>query len=71
VALDPRLMRVDVSWPTTNDYRLRHDCPAIDAGVVLPAEWPDSRRDADAEKPDIGALPQDANPFLAGRYAEN
>ena len=34
---------------------------AIDAGVEIPAEWPDPLRKMDKGKPDIGALPLGAD----------
>ncbi|MBW3540338.1 MAG: hypothetical protein KY476_08715 [Planctomycetes bacterium] len=45
------------------DIRLRETSPAIDAGVELPADWPDPLRDQDDGKPDLGALPLGARPF--------
>lgn len=48
------------------DFRLQKDSPAIDAGVVLPAEWPDPLRQGDQGKPDVGALPLGAEPFRVG-----
>lgn len=50
--------------------RLQAGSPAIDAGVPIPADWPDTRRDQDQGKPDIGALPQGAEPLSAGRFAK-
>ncbi len=51
LAIDPRL---DLQAP---DRPLPPGSPAIDAGVEIPPEWPDSRRDQDTGKPDIGAFP--------------
>lgn len=52
-----------------DDYRPKPGSPAIDAGVPIPAEWPDPLRDLDKGKPDIGALPADAPPLKVGRNA--
>jgi hypothetical protein len=41
----------------------------VDAGVALPAEWPDSLRAADKGKPDIGALPLGAPMLRVGPAA--
>ncbi len=40
-----------------NDVRLNAHSAAIDAGIAIPAAWPDSLRASDAGRPDIGALP--------------
>ncbi len=69
VAADPRFVKADPQWPQENDYRLQQGSAAIDAGVSLPADWPDSRKETDAGKPDLGALPGDAKPFTVGRSA--
>ncbi|MBM3981866.1 MAG: DUF1565 domain-containing protein [Planctomycetes bacterium] len=46
---DPRLDK---------ELRVEKGSPLIDAGIALPAEWPDPLRKADKGTPDIGALPQ-------------
>jgi hypothetical protein len=51
------------SW----DLRLHKDSPAIDAGVEIPAHWPDPLRKYDKGTPDVGALPLGAEPFAAGK----
>ena len=56
---DPRLAAIPESG-TRPDVRLKNDSPAIDAGVPLPADWPDPLREKDAGKPDLGALPSGA-----------
>ncbi len=43
-----------------SDIRLQPRSPAIDAGLPIPAAWPDSLRNRDAGKPDIGAIPSGA-----------
>lgn len=64
---DPRF----VSWSEKTypdlDLRLQKDSPAIDAGVEIPAQWPDPLRSQDKGKPDIGALPLGVEPLVAGR----
>lgn len=50
-----------------NDFRLQRGSPAIDAGVTIPVEWPDSLRDLDTGKPDLGAFPLGAEPLKVGR----
>jgi len=67
IVADPKLMRTTDDLPAPNDYRLRPGSPAINAGVAIPKEWPDSLRQSDAGKPDIGALPAGAKEFKAGR----
>lgn len=56
VFADPKVT-VPQEWRTPADLRPPPSSPAIDAGVALPAEWPDPLREQDAGKPDIGALP--------------
>jgi len=57
LAADPEFVRAEVDPEVANDYRLQRGSPAIDAGVDIPAEWPDPLRAEDEGKPDIGALP--------------
>jgi hypothetical protein len=45
----------DVGAPS--DLRLAKGSAAVDAGVPVPAKWPDPLREADAGKPDVGAVP--------------
>ncbi len=42
----------------TEELTLPPGSPAINAGVAIPAEWPDHLREQDQQAPDIGALPQ-------------
>jgi hypothetical protein len=63
---DPRLMSLDQDASQSCDYRLRPDSPAIDAGIELPADWPDPLRAADRGAPDIGALPAGAELLSVG-----
>ncbi len=53
------------------DVRLQRGSPAIDAGVPLPAGWPDSRRAQDRGLPDVGALPVGASPPAVGPDTAN
>ena len=52
--------------PLKNDFRLRSGSPAIDAGVAIPAEWPDTLREFDKGQPDLGAFPLGAGPLRVG-----
>ncbi len=47
------------------DLTLGEGSAAIDAGVAIPADWPDPLREADG-KPDAGALPRGATPWRVG-----
>ncbi len=47
---DPRFVEL-----ATMDLRLGSASPAIDAGIQVPAAWPDSLRVTDAGPPDLGA----------------
>jgi hypothetical protein len=48
------------------DLGLREGSPAVDAGVEIPADWPDPLRGADRGRPDIGAVPLGAAPWKVG-----
>ena len=48
------------------DFRLRPGSQAVDAGIRLPATWPDTRRSVDKKMPDIGALPVGSAPRRVG-----
>jgi hypothetical protein len=50
------------------DLSLTPDSPAIDAGVPVPAEWPDPLRAADKGRPDIGAVPLGCKPWRIGIF---
>ena len=69
IAADPLFGKVESDWLINNDYRLQPGSAAINKGVVLPADWPDSRTGHDADAPDMGALPLGSKPFAAGRLA--
>jgi hypothetical protein len=51
------------------DLRLAKDSPAVDAGVSIPAEWPDPLRSSDEGKPDLGALPLGSEMLRVGAGA--
>jgi hypothetical protein len=63
---DPRFEAFGADWAKPSDLRLRADSPAIDAGVGLPAEWPDPLRAKDKGRPDLGAIPAGADPDRIG-----
>jgi hypothetical protein len=63
---DPRFVRLAADPSTPADLRLEPDSPAIDAGLPIPAGWPDPLRGADRGQPDIGALPHGAGPWGVG-----
>lgn len=54
---DPKFVNLADDPRQTSDLRLSKGSPAIDAGIVLPAAWPDPLAMADKGKPDIGAVP--------------
>jgi hypothetical protein len=54
---DPKLRQIAKETRTALDAALQDGSPAINAGVDLPAEWPDPLRQQDEGRPDIGALP--------------
>ncbi|HKB39466.1 MAG TPA: hypothetical protein VKD72_23720, partial [Gemmataceae bacterium] len=66
---DPQLVRLPADGREPVDVRLRPGSPAVDAGVALPAEWPDPLRKLDRGKPDVGALPLGADPLRVGPSA--
>ena len=52
----------------TNGHRHRElsKSTAINAGQVLPQNWPDPLRDADRDAPDIGAVPHGLAAWVVG-----
>jgi hypothetical protein len=62
---DPRVVRLTADRSPA-DLRLRPDSPAIDAGLPIPAGWPDPLREADRGRSDIGALPRGVEPWGVG-----
>ena len=63
---DPRFRALSADWREPIDWRLAPQSPAIDAGVPLPADWPDPLRARDAGAPDIGAVPLGAEAWRVG-----
>jgi hypothetical protein len=57
IVADPKFVKLTETPEEPSDLRLSGGSPAIDAGLVIPAEWPDPVREADKGKPDIGAVP--------------
>lgn len=70
VYADPKLRQFDADWRAPLDVGPRPGSPAIDAGATIPAEWPDVLREADAGKPDVGALPAGMAMPAVGRTAD-
>lgn len=54
---DPKFVKFTNDKRQAIDLRLQPDSPAVKAGIVLPAEWPDPLRPTGDEKPDLGAIP--------------
>jgi hypothetical protein len=48
------------------ELRLQAGSPAIDAGLPIPAEWPDPLRESGDAKPDSGALPHGTEAWGVG-----
>lgn len=63
---DPKFIRLSAEAAAPADLRLASDSPAVDAGLPLPADWPDPLQKIDANKPDIGVLPLDVEPWGVG-----
>ncbi|RBP45453.1 hypothetical protein DES53_103453 [Roseimicrobium gellanilyticum] len=64
--VDPGLTRVPNKASDVVDATLRTTSAAIDSGYGIPAEWPDSLRAWEREKPDVGALPLEVQPWGVG-----
>jgi hypothetical protein len=54
---DPKFVKFADDRTEASDLRLSPGSPAIDAGLAIPADWPDPLREVDQGKPDIGAVP--------------
>lgn len=63
---DPKFVRLSADGAAPADLRLSSDSPAVDAGLPLPADWPDPLQKLDANKPDPGVLPRGADPWGVG-----
>lgn len=63
---DPKFVRLADGPDDSSDLRLSKGSQAIDAGMVIPTDWPDPLRKADEGKPDIGAIPRSADSWGVG-----
>jgi hypothetical protein len=63
---DPRFVNLTADRHASCDLRLQPGSPAIDAGLPIPAEWPDPLRETSGASPDSGALPQGADVWGVG-----
>ncbi len=63
---DPKFAKLAFDWRLPSDLRLSPGSPAIDAGVEVPADWPDPFRSMDKGKPDLGAIPGGIEAFRVG-----
>jgi len=63
---DPRLKSTPADWKQPLAAQLLDGSPAVDAGLSLPADIRDPLRSADQGPPDLGALPQGAEPWRIG-----
>jgi len=62
----PGFLKLSTRWQEASDLRLGPRSAAINAGLAIPAQWPDPLRSLDAGKPDIGMLPHNAQPWKVG-----
>ncbi len=63
---DPRFVKTPQVGSLAVDLRLQTDSPAINAGQQVPSDWPDPLRNADKDKPDVGAIPFGGEPWAIG-----
>jgi hypothetical protein len=63
---DPQFVKISANEREDPDLRLKPGSPAIDAGVDVPADWPDPLRHLDSGKPDSGAIPAGAEAWRVG-----
>lgn len=54
---NPKIRQAPEDLSKSADFHLAPGSPAIDAGIPIPADWPDPERAKDKGKPDIGAFP--------------
>lgn len=66
VFANPQFIKLAPGPDTASDLRLSPDSSAIDAGVVLPVQWPDPLTESDEGRPDIGAIPFGTNAWKVG-----
>lgn len=63
---DPRFAKYPTDRRKAPNLRLQSDSPAVNSGLAVPAEWPDPLRSSDSGKPDIGAIPLNAEVWGVG-----
>jgi hypothetical protein len=63
---DPKFAKLSAAWRDAVVLHLKPGSAAIDAGIDLPADWPDPLREIDEGKPDPGALPAGAESVRVG-----
>eukprot|EP00913_Durusdinium_trenchii_P010926 g10255.t1 len=66
IVADPRFVLMKADWRADVDLRLQRNSPARNAGVRIPADWPDPFRNADRGRPDVGAIPAEGKPWRVG-----
>ncbi len=66
IVADPRFAHLNENHRVPSDLRLSEGSAAIDTGLDIPISWPDPDREADAGKPDIGAIPFGGKPWGVG-----
>jgi hypothetical protein len=60
---DPHFKSLTTDFAKATDLTLQKGSPAVNAGILIPKEWPDSLRAQDPDSPDVGAVP-----FRVGRW---
>ncbi len=63
---DPKFNNLPEDWRQPTDLRIASQGGAAEAGVTVPAEFPDPLREKDSGKPDAGALPAGVEPWGVG-----
>ena len=63
---DPKFVRLLPDQREPGDLALQSDSAALNAGIAVPADWPDPLRDVDQGPPDSGALPYGGQPWKVG-----
>ena len=70
VVVDPKFNGLSTDLQKPTDLTLQQDSPAVNAGIAIPAKWPDSFREQDGEAPDIGAVPFGTKPWGIGIHGK-
>jgi len=65
---DPQFTDLREDWKAQSHFGLCKSSPAVDAGLVLPGDWPDPLGQEDAGRPDLGAFPLGYDPAGIGLY---